>query len=468
MSTRDLLAEAQGYAAAYLEDVVHRHVGGTADRQTLIERLGGPLPEASSNPHVVLANLVRDAGPGIVASSGPRYFGFVTGGAVPVTVAADWLASAWDQNGGMYVMSPALAVMEDVVAGWLLEMLHLPAGASVGFVTGAHLANFTCLAAARHEVLRRVGWNVEAHGLQRAPRVTIMSGDHAHVSVIGALRMLGFGANEVVRVPVDDQGRVQLDAFERTIAGIDGPLIVFAQAGNVGSGGSDPIAGMVLAARTRDAWVHVDGAFGLWAAAVPELAGRVAGIDTADSWTTDAHKWLNVPYDSGLAMVAHPAPHRASMGLQASYLIRGADEERVGMDWAPESSRRGRVLPLYALFRTLGRAGIQAMIRQTITLARRMAIRLTGEPGVHVLNDIVLNQVLVRFDGDSARTADEATVNVITRVQADGTCWVGGATWFGDEVMRISISNWSTTDEDIDRSADAILGCYRMALQGRR
>jgi len=465
---RDLLAEAQGYAAAYLEDVVNRQVGAAVDRQTLIERLGGPLPEASSDPHVVLANLVRDADPGIVASIGPRYFGFVTGGAVPVSVAADWLASAWDQNGGMYVMSPALAVMEDIVAGWLLETLHLPAGASVGFVTGAHMANFTCLAAARHEVLRRVGWNVEAHGLQRAPRVTIVSGDHAHVSVIGALRMLGFGANEVVRVPVDDQGRVQLDAFQHTLAGIDGPVIVCAQAGNVGSGGSDPIGGMLVAARPRGAWVHVDGAFGLWAAAVPELAEQVAGIDTADSWTTDAHKWLNVPYDSGLAIVAHPAPHRASMGLQASYLIRGAEEERVGMDWAPESSRRARVIPLYALFRTLGRAGIQAMIRQTVALARRMATRLTSEPGVHVLNDIVLNQVLVRFDGDSARTTDEATVDVIARVQADGTCWVGGATWFEEQVMRISISNWSTTQEDIDRSAEAILGCYRMAVQSRR
>ena len=467
ISTRDLLAEAQGYAAAYLEDVVNRHVGGTVDRKTLIERLGGPLPEAPSDPHVVLANLVRAADAGIVATAGPRYFGFVTGGAMPVTVAADWLASAWDQNGATYVMSPALAVMEDIVALWVLETLHLPATASVGFVTGAHMANFTCLAAARHEVLHRVGWNVEAHGLQRAPRITIVAGDHAHVSVIGALRMLGFGANEVVRVPVDDQGRVRLDAFERTIAAIDGALIVCAQAGNVGSGGTDPIAAMIDAARQRGAWVHVDGAFGLWAAAVPELAGQVTGIDRADSWATDAHKWLNVPYDSGLAIVAHPASHRAAMGLQASYLIRGAEEQRAGMDWAPESSRRARVIPLYAVFRTLGRAGIQTMIRQTVTLARRMAARLTSDPGVHVLNDIVLNQVLVRFEGGAARTADAATLDVIARVQADGTCWVGGATWFGEQVMRISISNWSTTEQDIDRSADAILDCYRRTLPKR-
>ena len=465
MSTRDLLAEAHHLAVAYLEGAADRHVGGTVDREALLERLGGPLPDGPSDPHLVVANLARDADPGIVASIGPRYFGFVTGGALPVTVAADWLVSAWDQNGAMYVMSPALAVMEDIVAGWLLEMLQLPAGASVGFVTGAHMANFTCLAAARHEVLRRAGWNVEEHGLQGAPRVAIVAGEHAHISVIGALRMLGFGANAVVRVPVDEQGRVQLAAFERTLAGVDGPLIVCAQAGNVGSGGSDPIAGMVAAARPRGAWVHVDGAFGLWAAAVPELASQVTGIDTADSWTTDAHKWLNVPYDSGLAIVAHPAAHRAAMGLQASYLIRGTDEQRIGMDWVPESSRRARVIPLYALFRALGRAGIQAMIRQNVTLARRMAARLASAPGVHVVNDVVLNQVLVRFDGGSQRNPDKTTIDVIGRVQADGTCWVGGATWFGEQVMRISVSNWATTERDIDRSAEAILDCYEAALR---
>jgi glutamate/tyrosine decarboxylase-like PLP-dependent enzyme len=466
MSTREVLAEAQTYATAYLDDAAHRHVGGTIDRKSLIERLGGSLPEAPTDPHVVITNLVRDADPGIVATVGPRYFGFVTGGAVPVTVAADWLASAWDQNGAMYVMSPALAVMEDIVSSWLLEMLRLPPGSSVGFVTGAHMANFTCLAAARHEVLRRAGWNVEEHGLQGAPRLTIVAGEHVHVSVVGALRMLGFGAAEIIRVPVDDQGRAQLEPFERTLAGLHGPLIVCAQAGNVGSGGSDPIAGMVPMAHARDAWVHVDGAFGLWAASVPELAYQVAGIETADSWTTDAHKWLNVPYDSGLAIVAHPAAHRASMGLKASYLIRGSEENRVGMDWVPESSRRGRVIPLYALFRALGRRGIQQMIRQTIMLARRMADRLTREPGVRVLNDVVLNQVLVRFDGNDTWSADDATVDVIRRVQADGTCWVGGATWFGQQVMRISISNWSTQEEDVDRSADAIVSCYR-ALQSR-
>jgi len=461
MSIRNLLAEAHAYAASYLETVANRHVGGTCDRRELMARLGGALPEGPSDPHTALANLVRDAEPGIVATVGPRYFGFVTGGALPVTVAADWLASAWDQNGAMYVMSPALAVMEDIVSSWVLETLRLPASASVGFVTGAHMANFTCLAAARHEVLRRTGWNVEEQGLQRAPHVRIVAGDHAHVSVIGALRMLGFGAAEIIRVAVDDQGRMQIDDLDRALAEVDGPSIVCVQAGNVGSGGSDPVGAIVRSAHQQGAWVHVDGAFGLWANAIPELREQVTGIETADSWTTDAHKWLNVPYDSGLAIVAHPAAHRAAMGLQASYLIRGMEEERIGMDWAPESSRRARVIPLYVLFRTLGRSGIQEMIRRTVTLARRMAARLTQEDGVRVLNDIVLNQVLVCFDRRAAVTADDMTKQVVARVQADGTCWAGGARWFDQEVMRISVSNWSTTEEDIDRSADAILACYR-------
>ncbi len=464
MSTRELLAQTHAYAATYVETVGNRHVGGMLGRRELVARLGGPLPEGPSDPHLVIEKLVRDAEPGLVATIGPRYFGFVTGGAVPVTVAADWLASAWDQNGAMYVMSPALAVLEDVVSGWILEMVRLPTGASVGFVTGAHMANFTCLAAGRHEVLRRIGWDVEEQGLQRAPRVRIIAGDHVHVSVIGALRMLGFGAGEVQRVPVDDQGRMQLEAFERTLPTGEGPLIVCVQAGNVSSGGSDPIGAIVTAAHARGAWVHVDGAFGLWANAIPELRDQIAGIDTADSWTTDAHKWLNVPYDSGLAIVAHPAPHRAAMSLQASYLIRGTEEERIGMDWVPESSRRARVIPLYALFRALGRTGIQEMIRRTVTLARRMAARLADEPGVRILNDVVLNQVLVRFDGRGTVTADEMTKQIIARVQADGTCWAGGATWFDQQVMRISVSNWSTTEADIDTSADAIVRIYRRFL----
>jgi glutamate/tyrosine decarboxylase-like PLP-dependent enzyme len=461
MSARPVLDAARHLALAYLEDVAARHVGGSATAASLKAALGGPLPEGPQDPVQVLQDLCRDADAGIVASAGPRYFGFVTGGAVPVTVGADWLASAWDQNGALYVMSPAAAVLEDIVAGWLLDLLGLPRGCSLGFVTGCHMANFTCLAAARHEVLRRAGWNVEAQGLRRAPPVTVFVGEEVHVSAVGGLRLLGFGTDELVRIRVDEQGRMRTEALEERMAAVSGPAIVCAQAGNVNTGASDPIARVVAIAHQHRAWVHVDGAFGLWAAAVPELRGQVAGVEQADSWATDAHKWLNVPYDSGLAIVSDPAPHRAAMGLRASYLQRGDDEERVGMDWVPESSRRSRVFPLYALLRSIGASGVRDLVRRTCALAQRMGARLAAAPRVSVLNDVVLNQVLVRFDGVGVADADETTQAVIARVQSDGTCWAGGAVWQGRQAMRISISNWSTTEADIDRSADAILGSYR-------
>jgi glutamate/tyrosine decarboxylase-like PLP-dependent enzyme len=276
-----------------------------------------------------------------------------------------------------------------------------------------------------------------------------------HVSAVGALRYLGFGSDELEFVPVDGQGRMRADALRTQLGDGSGPIIVCAQAGNVSTGASDPVAEIVEMAHAKGAWVHVDGAFGLWAAAVPELRGQVRGIGTADSWATDAHKWLNVPYDSGLAIVAHPAPHRAAMSMKASYLQRGDDEERIGMDWAPESSRRARVVPLYALLRALGREGIESLVRRNCALARRIAERLSAEPGITILNDVVLNQVLVQFKDD------ETTKDVIARVQADGTCWAGGAFWQGKQAMRIAVSNWSTTEDDIDRSAEAMLACYR-------
>ncbi len=451
---QSVLAVAHSLATRYLDTVSERHVGGTATPASLRDALGGPLPVTPSDPVAVLTDLVAHADPGLVASAGPRYFGFVTGGAVPVTVAADWLGSAWDQNTCLYVMSPAAAVIEDVVSGWILELLDLPRSASVGVVTGCHMANFTCLAAARHEVLRRAGWNVESQGLQRAPRVRVIAGGEVHISAIGALRYLGFGTDEIERVPVDGQGRMRAAALEAALDRGDGPTIVCAQAGNVSTGACDPLGAIVQIAHARGAWVHVDGAFGMWAGAVPEMRALVEGIATADSWATDAHKWLNVPYDSGLAIVADAAPHRAAMSMKASYLQRGDDEERVGMDWAPESSRRFRALPLYALFRALGGNGIAEIVRRNCALARRIADRLATEPGISILNDIVLNQVLVHFRDD------ETTRRVIEAVQREGTCWAGGAVWQDRQVMRISVSNWSTTEEDIDRSAAAIIGCF--------
>jgi glutamate/tyrosine decarboxylase-like PLP-dependent enzyme len=457
---RVVLETAHSIATKYLDGAASRHVGGTTTRDALDAALGGPLPIGGSDPVAVLQELARNADPGLVATAGPRYFGFVTGGAVPVTVAADWIASAWDQNVALYVMSPAAAVIEDIVSSWILELLDLPRAASVGFVTGCHMANFTCLAAARHEVLRRAGWNVEKQGLQRAPRVRIIAGGEVHISAIGALRYLGFGTDEVELIPVDEQGRMRADALDAALASGGGPTIICVQAGNVSTGACDPIDAIVRSAHARGAWVHVDGAFGLWAAAVPELRPLVNGIGTADSWATDAHKWLNVPYDSGLAIVADAAPHRAAMSIRASYLQRGDAEERVGADWAPESSRRSRALPLYALFRSLGSTGIADIVSRNCALARRMADRLSREAGISILNDVVLNQVLVRF------TDDDITQKVIAAVQADGTCWAGGASWQGRQVMRLSVSNWSTTEDDIDRSADAILRCYRSERSG--
>jgi glutamate/tyrosine decarboxylase-like PLP-dependent enzyme len=454
---RSVLETAHAIATKYLDEVAQRHVGGSASPIELVEALGGSLPVGATDPMEVLQQLAIKADPGIVASAGPRYFGFVTGGAVPVTVGADWLGSAWDQNSCLYVMSPAIAVIEDIVSTWLLELLDLPRHASVGFVTGCHMANFTCLAAARHEVLRRAGWNVEAQGLQRAPRVRVLAGGEVHISAVGALRYLGFGTEEIEIIPADGQGRMRLDALEAALAkGTAGePTILCAQAGNVSTGASDPIGAIADRAHAHGAWVHVDGAFGLWAALVPELRSQVAGIERADSWATDAHKWLNVPYDSGLAIVSSPAPHRAAMSMKASYLQRGTEEERAGMDWVPESSRRSRVLPIYALIKTLGREGLARLVSTNCALARRMADRLSSAGGVIILNDVVLNQVLVQFKDDIT------TSHVIAKVQAEGTCWAGGAFWQGKQAMRISVSNWSTTERDIDRSAEAILRCYR-------
>lgn len=451
---RDVLEAAHRIATQYLDELKDRHVGARATGEQLRDALGGPLPKSAGDPIAVLEQMAAWSDRGLIASAGPRYFGFVVGGAVPVTVGADWIAAAWDQNAGVYVAGPAAGVIEDVTAGWILDLLDLPRQASVGFVTGAHMANFTCLAAARHEVLRRAGWDVESRGLQNAPKVRVIAGGEVHISAVGAFRYLGFGTDEIELIPVDAQGRMNADALEAALAKGDGPTIISAQAGNVNTGACDPIARIVAAAHARHAWVHVDGAFGLWAAAVPELRDQVRGIETADSWATDAHKWLNVPYDSGLAIVADSAPHRAAMNMKASYLQRDTAEERVGMDWAPESSRRARALPIYALIKTLGADGIAEMIRRNCAQARRMAQRLSNANGVSILNEVVLNQVLVHFQ------SDEMTRGVIARVQAEGTCWAGGAIWQGKQVMRIAVSNWSTTDDDIDRSADAILRCF--------
>jgi glutamate/tyrosine decarboxylase-like PLP-dependent enzyme len=412
-------------------------------------------------PVAIIDALAAGADEGLVTTAGPRYFGFVVGGSLPAALAADWLTSTWDQNGGLYVLSPAAAVVEETVAGWLVELFNLPPGTSVGFTTGATMANFTALAAARHALLERAGWDVERQGLFGAPDIPVIVGAEAHVTIHVALQMLGLGRERVHRVATDEQGRMRADELWAILGSLDRPAIVCAQAGNVNTGAFDPLPAIVAAVRENKGWLHVDGAFGLWAAVAPARRQLVEGLGEADSWTSDCHKWLNVPYDSGIVMVRDAAAHHAAMTLGASYYVETAGGERDNYNWVAESSRRSRGFTAYAALRSLGRDGLAEMIERGCVLARRMADRLAAEPGVEVLNDVVLNQVLVRFsaaDGDEAAT-DARTRQVIAAVQRDGTCWLGGTTWHGIAAMRISVSNWRTTPEDIDRSAEAILRC---------
>jgi len=414
-------------------------------------------------PAVVVRELADDAERGLVCTTGPRYFGFVTGGALPAPVGAEWLTTVWDQPASLYVLSPAASIVEEVARRWLLDLLRLPAHASAGFVTGCHMANFTALAAARHELLRRRGWDVEANGFQAAPAFRVIVGDEVHVSVIGALRLLGVGSEQVVRVAADGQGRMHPAALEEALGASKAATIVCAQAGNVNSGAFDPFEPIADTCLAHGAWLHVDGAFGLWTAATDRLRHLVAGVERADSWATDAHKWLNVPYDSGLVFTAHPAAHQAAMGLSAAYLVRSPDEPRENMDWTPESSRRARGFAVYAAIRSLGRRGLDQMIDRCCRLACRFADRLRTESHIRILNDVVINQVLVRVEPDG-RDADTSTRDVLRRVQEERICWLGGTRWHGMDAMRISVSNWSTTEADVDRSADSILRAVRAAL----
>lgn len=433
------------------------------DVAKLRDVLGGPLPEAPEDPLATIDRLADGAAPGLVASPGPRYFGFVTGGSVPAALAADWLTSAWDQNSAFGVMSPAAAVAEEVAAGWLLEVLELPASASVGFVTGAQMANTTCLAAARHAVLGRTGWDVEQLGLIGGPPLRVIAAAETHVTVFVALRYLGLGAPTTI-VAADDQGRMIAGDLERALEGDNTtPTIVCAQAGNVNTGATDPLERIAAACRDAGAWLHVDGAFGLWAAAAPGRRAQVAGAALADSWATDGHKWLNVPYDCGIAITAHPQAHRAAMTMTAAYLVAG-DGIRDGADWAPEASRRARAFTVWAALRSLGRNGIADLVECCCALAERMARRLAEDPGVEILNEVILNQVLVRFRRPDGGDADAFTDAVIRRVQDDGVCWAGGTVWRDVHAMRISVSNWSTTEADIDISAAAILAARDATL----
>jgi glutamate/tyrosine decarboxylase-like PLP-dependent enzyme len=457
MIEKRLLEETLALAVSYLEGLPERPVGARDSVENLRTRLRVPLPERGTVPAAVVRELARDADGGLVASAGPRYFGFVTGGSLPAALAADWLGSAWDQNAVLSIASPAAGVVEEAVSDWVLELLDLPRQSSVGFVTGCQMANFTGLAAARHEVLRQAGWNVEASGLFGAPPITVIAGEEAHATLFVALRMLGLGTDRVLRVAADGQGRMDPAALEQALEGVTGSLIVCLQAGNVNTGAFDPCERLIPMAREHGAWVHVDGAFGLWGRLLPELAAETAGIEAADSWATDAHKWLNVPYDSGIAIVKNEAAHRASMVLAAPYYIAAPDEIRDPSQWVPESSRRARGFPLYAAIRSLGREGLAGMVRRHCRQARLMADLLREDPRIEIENEVVLNQVLVRFLPENGEgDVDAFNRKVTALVQQEGTCWAGGSAWKGKAAMRISVSGWPTTDEDIRVSAAAI------------
>jgi glutamate/tyrosine decarboxylase-like PLP-dependent enzyme len=457
------LAEAHARALDYLTGLPVRAVRADATLADLRATLGGALPDGPGDARSVIAALADAAGPGIMPTPSGRYFGFVVGGALPAALAADWLTAAWDQNAGLFALSPSAAVIEEVAGGWLLGLLGLPASAAAGFVTGGQQANVTCLAAARHEVLAAAGWNVESDGLAGAPPLRILAGAERHSTIDRAARFLGLGTSCITAVDADGQGRMRPDALRAALASVNpagGPLIVCAQAGNVNTGAVDPLEEICRVAHEAGAWVHVDGAFGLWAAASPRLRALTAGAELADSWATDAHKWLNVPYDCGVAIVARPEALRAAMGTRASYLVHGTGGERDALNHNPEFSRRARGIPVYAALRALGRSGVAELVERCCALAARFAERLAAEPGIEILNEVVLNQVLVRFDDDDARTRE-----TIARIQQEGTLWAGGTVWQGRAAMRLSVSNWSTDASDVEDSVAAIVRCARSARE---
>ena len=454
---RRLLKRSEELAGDFLASIGDRDVIARASREELRGVLATPIPEHGEDPIEVIESLAAQAPGGHMASTGPRFFGFVIGGALPVAIGVDWLTAAWDQNAGLFVLSPLTSVVEEVTGEWVIDLLGLPKESSVGFVTGCQMANFTGLAAARHGVLRKAGWNVEEQGLMGAPRLRVIVGGEAHVTINVALRLLGLGSNTVEIAEADDQGRMRPEVLRRLFEeGDDLPTIVCAQLGNVDTGAFDPIEEISSIAHDYGAWVHVDGAFGLWANASTTYRHLTRGAHRADSWATDAHKWLNVPQDSGIVIVKDSAAHRAAMTANAAYLQKSDGAERDEVDWVPDFSRRARVFPAYAVLRTLGRRGLEQLVDNCCDRTKQMVRILTQSPNVESLCDVVLNQALVRFVAEG-RDPDELTRNVIRRIQEDGTSWFGGTTWQGKGAMRISSSNWMTTREDVERSAAAVL-----------
>ncbi|MGH9929617.1 MAG: pyridoxal phosphate-dependent decarboxylase family protein [Pyrinomonadaceae bacterium] len=445
---RELLENTAQRAISYLEGLGDRSVAPTAEAVAKLAILHEPLNNEPTSPEQVIDLLDEVCSPATMAMAGARFFGFVIGGSLPVTLAANWLAGAWDQNSGLFTPTPATAQLEQVALNWLLDLFKLPPDCGGAFVTGATMANFSALAAARHDLLKRAGWNVETDGLFGAPQITVVVGEEAHPTLFKSLGLLGLGRKRVVKVPVDSQGRMRADA----IPSLSGPTIVCTQAGNVNTGACDPFAEICERAHAVGAWVHVDGAFGLWTTTTPATAPLASGMSSADSWATDFHKWLNVPYDSGIALVRDAEALRAAMAISADYLP--TSEFRNPSDFTPELSRRARGVEVWAALRALGRQGVAELVERNCRQARRFAEGLQAA-GFKVLNDVVLNQVLVAF-GDA-----ETTNRVVTELQTEGTCWCGVTVWQGQTAMRISVSSWATTDADVERSLEAMVRVAR-------
>jgi glutamate/tyrosine decarboxylase-like PLP-dependent enzyme len=442
---RSLLNESSARAIAYLENINDRKVAPNPDAVAGLSTLNVPLQAEKIDPHEVIRILDEVCSQATLATTGGRFFGYVIGGSLPVTVAANWLAAAWDQNTGLYTPTPATAYLEQVALSWLIDLFGLPSESGGAFVTGATVANLCGLAAGRHVVLNRAGWDVEADGLIGAPPVTVIIGEEAHPVVFKSLGLLGLGRKRVIQVSADEQGRMRSE----DLPAISGPTLVCLQAGNVNTGAFDPFEAIIDKVHAAGGWVHIDGAFGLWAATTPSLAHLTPGIARADSLATDAHKYLNVPYDSGIAFVRQADALRAAMAITAEYLPTDSPE-RNPSDYTPELSRRARGVEVWAALKYLGKKGVAEMVAETCRHARRFAEGLSAA-GYQILNEVVLNQVLVSF-GDS-----QTTERIITGIQEDGTCWMGGTKWQGHTAMRISVSSWATTNEDVERSLEAIL-----------
>jgi glutamate/tyrosine decarboxylase-like PLP-dependent enzyme len=458
-----LLHRTADLAAEYLTSLDERPVRAVATLDELRAALNVPLDDEPTPALQVLEELVAAADRGIVGVQSPRYYGFVMGGGLDAAIAADWMTTIWDQNGGGYPVGPSASVAEEVACAWLLDLLGLPQDAGVGLTTGCQMAHFTCLAAARHRVLANAGWDVESDGLFGAPPIRVLLGARAHTTVFAALRMLGLGGGRVELVAADDQGRMRTSQLAAALRRGEGPAIVIAQVGEVNTGAIDAMPEIVELAREHGAWCHVDGAFALWAAASPSLRGLVDGVAGADSWATDGHKVLNVPYDCGVAIVRDRGAHAAAMNsfAGAEYIPLPEHDERAQSEWVPEFSRRARGFTVYAAIRELGRRGVAELVERMCDNARLMAELLDADDGVTVLNEVVFNQVLVRFGSNATNVTDR----VLAAVQREGTCWMSGTEWDGEPAMRISVCNWRTSEDDIRRSAQAILAQTRATAQ---